>query len=76
MYLYSIRPLQYDTPGHWSLGMGSLLSQGLNWGPPGHHLGVGYHSVMAHVKERKRREKAALFSLDLLAINFLLDKKC
>ena len=34
--------------------------QGLNWGPPECVVGAGVHPVMAHVKEGKRREKAAL----------------
>ena len=45
--------------------MGSLLSCGLNWGPPERVVGAGVHSVISHVKDKKKKEKKeALLSFD------------
>ena len=51
---HSHSPGPLDTEGllDADFDMGSLLSWGLNWGPPGFGLDAGYQAV--HVKERRK----------------------
>ena len=85
MYLFLTRPLQFDTPwtlkvelvaGHCQCDRASLLSLGLNRGPPGHGGGSGCRLPVGQACGEKEKETQRYFLLKQFGEQQFFDAKC